>query len=193
MDFWDRRLFDGCRQWACERASGDVLEVAIGTGRNLPYYGDDVRLTGVDWSAAMLDIAQRRTARPVDLRQGDAQHLEFKDGSFDTVVCVLGLCAIPDDQKALMEMARVLKPGGRLLLVDHVVASGRVLRTVQWLYERISVPLDGENFRRRPILHVRELELTIDETHRRKRGIVELVCATKPARKAGVTPPAPPP
>jgi ubiquinone/menaquinone biosynthesis C-methylase UbiE len=197
MDFWDRRLFDGCRQWACERASGDVLEVAIGTGRNLPYYPEDVRLTGVDWSAAMLDIARQRAARPVDLHNGDAQHLEFKDGSFDTVVCVLGLCAIPDDQKALTEMARVLKSGGRLLLVDHVVATGRALRAVQWLYERVSVPLDGEHFRRRPILHVRELGLTIDETHRRKRGVVELVSALKPAlkpaRKASVTPPAPPP
>ena len=86
--------------------------------------------------------------RDADLRQGDAQALEFPDESFDTVLCALGLCAIPDDRRAVTEMARVLRPGGRLLLVDHVAASAPVLRGVQWLYERISVPLAGEYFRR---------------------------------------------
>ena len=95
-------------------------------GRNLSFYPDGARLTGVDWSPAMLGIARERAAalgRDADLRQGDAQALEFPDGSFDTVLCALGLCAIPDDRRAVTEMARVLRPGGRLLLVDHVAAS----------------------------------------------------------------------
>jgi ubiquinone/menaquinone biosynthesis C-methylase UbiE len=75
MNFWDRRLFGDSRPWACGRAAGEVLEVAIGTGRNLPYYPDGVRLTGVDWSASMLGIAAERAARlgrEADLRRGDA-------------------------------------------------------------------------------------------------------------------------
>jgi SAM-dependent methyltransferase len=62
MDRWDRRLFGDSRPWVCSRAIGDVPEVAVGTGRNLPFHPDGVRLTGVDWSSAMLGIARERAA-----------------------------------------------------------------------------------------------------------------------------------
>ena len=167
----------------CSRATGMVLEVAVGTGRNLAFYPEGTRLTGVDWSPAMLSIARRRAAdlgREADLRQGDAQALDFPDSSFDTVLCALGLCAIPDDRRAVTEMARVLRPGGRLLLVDHVAASASALRAAQWLYERITIPLAGEYFRRRPLTYVRELGFDVEEAERFKLGIVERVCARKP-------------
>jgi ubiquinone/menaquinone biosynthesis C-methylase UbiE len=183
MNFWDRHLFGDSRPWACGRAVGEVLEVAVGTGRNLPFYPDGTRLTGVDWSPAMLGIARRRAAdlgREADLRQGDAQALDFPDASFDTVLCALGLCAIPDDRRAVTEMARVLRPGGRLLLVDHVAASASALRAVQWLYERITIPLAGEYFRRRPLTYVRELGFDVEEAERFRLGIVERVSARKP-------------
>ena len=184
MDRWDRRLFGASRPWACGRAVGDVLEVAIGTGRNLPYYPDGIRLTGIDVSAQMLSIARDRAAslgREADLRRGDAQALDFPDFSFDTVLCTLGLCAIPDERRAITEMARVLRPGGRLLLVDHVVAGPRVLRAIQWLYERISIPLAGEHFRRRPLTCVRDLGFGIEQSDRFRFGIVERLAARKPA------------
>lgn len=184
MDFWDRRLFGDSRPWVCGRAVGDVLEVAVGTGRNLPFYPEGVRLTGVDWSPAMLGIARERAAtlgRDADLRAGDAQALDFPDESFDTVLCALGLCAIPDDRRAVAEMVRVLRPGGRLLLVDHVAATARALRAVQWMYERVTIPLAGEHFRRRPLVHVRESGLLLEETQRFKLGVIERVHA----RKAG--------
>jgi ubiquinone/menaquinone biosynthesis C-methylase UbiE len=158
--------------------------VAIGTGRNLPYYPDGVRLTGIDLSAKMLGIARDRAAglgRPADLRPGDAQVLDFPDGSFDTVLCTLGLCAIPDDRRAISEMARVLRPGGRLLLVDHIAARPAVLRVLQWLYERITIPLAGEHFRRRPLSRVRDLGFRIEQVERFRLGIVERLVATKPA------------
>ena len=183
MDRWDRRLFGASRPWACGRAVGDVLEVAIGTGRNLPYYPDGVRLTGIDLSARMLSIARDRAAslgREADLRPGDAQALDFPDFSFDTVLCTLGLCAIPDEHRAITEMARVLRPGGRLVLVDHVVAGPRVLRAIQWLYERISIPLAGEHFRRRPLIYVRDLGFRVEQSDRLRFGIVERLAARKP-------------
>jgi ubiquinone/menaquinone biosynthesis C-methylase UbiE len=184
MDFWDRHLFGDSRPWACGRAVGEVLEVALGTGRNLPFYPGGTRLTGVDWSPAMLAIARQQAvdlALEVDLRQGDAQALDFPDASFDTVLCALGLCAIPDDRRAVTEMARVLRPGGRLLLVDHVAASAFALRAVQWLYERITIPLAGEHFRRRPLTYVRELGFDVEEAERFRLGVVERVSARKPS------------
>ena len=129
--FFERRLFGDGRQWVCSQATGDVLEVAIGTGRNLPFYPEGIRLTGTDFSPAMLELARRQAdqlGRRVDLRLGDAQALELPDASFDTVVCTLSLCAISDEWRAVAEMKRVLRPGGRMLLLDHVAGLPRWLR-----------------------------------------------------------------
>jgi ubiquinone/menaquinone biosynthesis C-methylase UbiE len=105
--FFEKVWFGGGREWIGERAHGRVLEVAIGTGRNLAYYDDRITVTGVDISPAMLALAREYSAelgRETDLREGDAAHLPFPDASFDTVVCVLSLCSIPDGQKAVTEM-----------------------------------------------------------------------------------------
>jgi ubiquinone/menaquinone biosynthesis C-methylase UbiE len=182
MGFFDRHLFAGSRDWICSRATGRVLEVAIGTGLNLAHYPDQVQLTGLEWSPAMLDIARHRAGqlgRAVDLRQGDAQALEFPDAAFDTVVCTFSLCAIPDDQKAVAEMARVLRPGGLLLLADHVEASPGYARAAQAVIE-VSIPASGEHLRRRPVRHVQALGFTIEDHDRLKLGIVERLAARKP-------------
>ncbi|GLY71191.1 class I SAM-dependent methyltransferase [Amycolatopsis taiwanensis] len=184
MGFIDRKFFGDTRQWLCGQAEGDVLEVAIGTGLNLGLYSDDVRLTGVDLSPGMLDHARRRaeeTGREVALSIGDAQRLEFPDASFDTVVCTFSLCAIPDDRVAIGEMKRVLRPGGRLLLADHVVSTSWAARVVQRLLEVVTIQVGGENFRRRPIKHVQAVGFSIEQHDRFKLGIVERLVARKPA------------
>ncbi len=185
MRFFDRALFGESRSWVCSRAGGDVLEVAIGTGRNLPFYPPDVRLTGIEWSPKMLAVARRRAdglGRLADLREGDAQALPFADATFDTVVCTLSLCAIPDDRRAIAEMIRVLKPGGRLLLLDHIAGSSRPLRALQRLLELVTVPLGGEHVLRRPLRHVQSAGLQIEQRDRFKLGIVERLVARKPGR-----------
>src|SRR6266508_2294299 len=178
--FWERRLFADGRQWVCAQATGEVLEVAIGTGRNLPYYPNDIRLTGIEFSPAMLELAHRQAdqlGRTVDLRLGDAQALDLPDNSFDTVVCTLSLCAIPDERRAVAEMRRVLRPGGRLLLLDHVVGSPWWVRAVQWLLELCTGPFQGEHMRRRPLLHVQAEGLEVERRERSKLGIVERLTA----------------
>ncbi|WP_206784929.1 class I SAM-dependent methyltransferase [Amycolatopsis sp. MtRt-6] len=182
MGVWDRRLFGDSREWACGQADGEVLEVAAGTGLNLPHYPAEVTLTGLDLSDGMLAIARdraRRLGRPVTLRVGDAHRLPFADGSFDAVVCTFGLCAIPDPAAAVGEMARVLRPDGRLILVDHVASSSRLVRAVQWLVELASVPLAGEHFRRRPLKLVEALGLPVERRERFKLGLVERLVARK--------------
>src|SRR5699024_4401706 len=120
-----QRLFGDTRAWLCGQAAGETLEIAIGTGMNLRHYPRDIRLTGMDLSPGMLRQARRRSAGPADptLTTGNAQQLEFGDATFDTVVCTFSLCGVPDDRAAVVEMWRVLRPGGLLLLADHVVST----------------------------------------------------------------------
>ncbi len=184
MEFWDRKLFRNSRAWVCEQARGDVLEVAIGTGLNLPHYPTDVALTGIEFSPSMLARARDRAAalgRGVDLREGDAHHLALPDAAFDTVVCTFGLCAIPDEARALAEMARVLRPGGTLLLADHIAGRYALVRLAQRLFEVVSVPTGGEHFLRRPSRNVLATGLEIQQQQRfGPAGIVERLAAHKP-------------
>lgn len=100
IGFFERRVLGRShRPWACSQASGDVLEVAVGTALNLPHYRQDARITGLDLSAEMLQIARRRARdlrREVDLREGDAHDLPFPDASFDTVVCTTRSATSPN-------------------------------------------------------------------------------------------------
>jgi ubiquinone/menaquinone biosynthesis C-methylase UbiE len=184
MGFFDRHLFGGSRAWVCSQAAGDTLEVGIGTGLNLPFYGQQARLTGIDYSPDMLALARQRAARlgrEADLREADALALPFPDASFDTVVCTFTLCAVPDDRKAVAEMTRVLRPGGLLLVAVHVAASAWPLRAVQRALDLVTVPLQGEHFTRRPLLHVQAQGLRIEQRERFKLGITEQLAARKPA------------
>ena len=181
--FFERLQFGGGREWVCSRATGAVLEVAVGTGRNLPLYPAGVRVTGIDLSPGMLAIARRRAADlgiEVDLREGDAEALAFADGSFDTVVCVLSLCTIPDPAKAIAEMTRVLQPGGKLLLLDHIGSRWWPVRAVQWLVELVS-KRSGEYMTRRQLPLLAPAGLHVVESQQLKWGTVERVAATKPA------------
>ena len=180
----ERLLFADGRQWACGQATGDVLEVAIGTGRNLSFYPADVNLVGIDVSPNMLDLARERAqtlSRPVDLRVADAQQLPFAVATFDTVVATLTLCTIPDDGVAVREMARVLRPGGHLILVDHVASPKPAVRRVQRLLEPLMVRFMGDHLLREPDAGVRAAGLVIDELARSKWGIVTRLVAHKNA------------
>lgn len=181
--FLERFQFRGGREWVCSRARGEVLEVAVGTGLNLPFYPSGVRLTGVDLSTEMLAAARTRAAelgRDADLREADAAALPFADASFDTVVCTLAMCAVPDDRAAIGEMGRVLRPGGRLLLLDHIGSSWWPIWAAQRLLETVTVRTAGEHQTRRPLPVVRAAGFTIEESERLKAGSVERVAAVKP-------------
>lgn len=170
------------RGWACTRAIGGTLEVAIGTGLNLPKYPPDVRLTGIDITPEMLAIARVRASdlgRPIALCEGDAQALPFPDSTFDTVLSMYSMCSVPDEGRAVLEMKRVLKAGGRLILVDHVRSSVAPIYWIQRLMEL--APSRGEReLTRRPITHVLAAGLQIEETDRSRAGMIERLVARKP-------------
>jgi ubiquinone/menaquinone biosynthesis C-methylase UbiE len=182
--FYDLLLLGESRSWACSQASGQVLEVAIGTGRNLPFYPRGIQLTGVDFSPAMLKIARGRAAElGVDvttLIEADAQHLPFADHRFDTVVCTLALSSIPEPAAAINEMHRVLRPGGQLLVVGHVASPHRVVRAGQRTLERLSIRLAGDHQIRQPFPEIVAAGFTVDRRERLRAGIIERIHAIKP-------------
>ncbi len=185
MRLFERVLFSGGREWVCSQAQGEVLEIAIGTGRNLGHYQNEVSLTGVEFSPAMLEIARQRAqrlGREFDLRVGDAQALDFPDASFDAVVCTLALCTIPDDRAAVAEVKRVLRPGGRFLLLEHVRSPNPAVRLGQRLLEPLMLRFEGDHLLREPIEHLAAEGFEVEQLLRSKLGIVERIAARKPSR-----------
>jgi ubiquinone/menaquinone biosynthesis C-methylase UbiE/predicted ester cyclase len=183
MSRFERLLFAGNREWVCERAEGEVLELAAGTARNLPFYSDDVKVTGVELSPEMAELGRRRAeeaGREIDMRVGDAELLPFPDDSFDTVVCTYGLCTIPDDAAAVHEAKRVLRPGGRIVLAEHVRSPNPVIRTIQRVLEPFAHRFGGDHLLREPLDHLAAEGFEVDEVKRQKTGWVELVTAHKP-------------
>ncbi len=179
----ERLLFAGGREWACARAVGDVLEIAVGTGRNLVHYPRHVRITGVELSPRMLEIARRRAEDAnveADLRIGDAQSLDFPDGRFDSVVCTLSLCTIPDDGKAVSEAFRVLRRGGRIFLLEHVRSPNFFVRAAQRILEPITLRFEADHLLREPLEHLGPAGFEVEGIHRSKLGIIERISARKP-------------
>lgn len=183
IGFFERRLFEGGREWVCAQARGETLEIAVGTGRNLAFYRDGVTLTGIELSPRMLDIARERAARlrlDVDLRTGDAQRLDFPDESFDTVTCTISLCSIPDDRAAVAEVRRVLRPGGRFVLMEHVRSPLLPVRAVQRAIDPLTVRFEGDHVAREPLDHLHAEGFEVETVERLKWGIVERAVARKP-------------
>jgi len=122
---WSREILLGVakqRRKLFAQASGDVLDVGCGYGMNFPYLTNAKSITGIDFSSVMLNKARetmRGTAIKVDLREGDAEALEFPGNSFDTVISALSTCSFFNPITALKEIRRVCKPDGKILLIEH--------------------------------------------------------------------------
>jgi ubiquinone/menaquinone biosynthesis C-methylase UbiE len=183
MKFFDRVLFKDARSWVCSKAEGETLEIAVGTAMNLPHYPSAIQLTGIELSPAMLTLAQQRAAeldREVDFQVGDATALQFDDHSFDTVVCTFALCTIPDDAAAVAEVRRVLRPGGRFLLAEHVRSPKRFIRRVQQLIDPLSVRFQGDHVAREPLEQLQAQGFEVEQLERYGLGIVERAVARRP-------------
>jgi ubiquinone/menaquinone biosynthesis C-methylase UbiE len=184
MNFFDWLLFKDARSWVCSKAEGEVLEIAVGTGLNLPHYPDGARLTGIELSPKMLELARQRAAelgREVDLRVGDATELGLADQSFDTVTCTFSLCTIPDDAAAVAEAWRVLRPGGRFVLAEHVRSTRPRIRAGQQMIDPLAVRFQGDHLAREPLEHLGAQGFAVEQVERYSLGIVERVVANRPA------------
>lgn len=128
--FAERRYADWQpRLWSLVQGS-QVLEVGVGTGKNIPYYPDGVEVTAIDLTLGMLERAKSRAAElnvAVDLQLGDVQALDFPDETFDDVAATFVFCSVPDPVLGFDEIVRVLKPNGRLHLLEHVRSPNPIL------------------------------------------------------------------
>lgn len=184
MQRLERRYFPDTRAWVCGRAEGATLELAVGTGLNLPHYPASVRLTAVDRDPTMLGLARTRArtlGRDVTFGEADAAALPYPDATFDTVVATFLLCEVPDDAAAITEALRVLRPGGSLLLADHVVSTSVLVRLGQRLLEAITIPVGGEHYTRRPSRHLARAAADVVASDRFAAGAIERVHAIKHA------------
>jgi SAM-dependent methyltransferase len=174
---------NGAVRWLCSEAEGDTFEIGIGRGRTLPFYPSHVRLAAIELSGACLAITARRArdlGLEVSLLVGDAAALPYPDEHFDTVVFCMVLCTIPDDRAAVTEAVRVLRPGGRLLLLEHVRSPNRLLRGLERLFDPISVRRMGDHLVREPLEHVLAAGLEVEFLRRGWFGVEERLIARKP-------------
>jgi ubiquinone/menaquinone biosynthesis C-methylase UbiE len=181
----ERIMLGRLRQEYGALLSGETIEVGVGSGLNIPFYSPDVtRAVGVDLSREMLQHAHERAWHlgiPFALVQADAEVLPFPDATFDTVAISLALCTIPDSAKALLELARVCRPGGRIVMLEHVRSTARPLGAVQRVLSPLNERAIGCHLDRDTFGLARSLGFSIDETRSRLFDSVRLVVARPPA------------
>ncbi len=178
----ERFVFGKLRSWLWSQVCGtEVLEVGVGTGANFPFYPEGAQVIGIDLSDQMLAQARQRAEQQgvtVQLLEMDAQDLRFPPATVDSAVSTMVFCSVPDPVLGLSEVRRVLKPGGRLVMVEHVRPTG-FLGPLFDLLNPLVVRTQGANINRRTVENVRKAGFELESVESRFGGIVKLIVARK--------------
>jgi phosphatidylethanolamine/phosphatidyl-N-methylethanolamine N-methyltransferase len=174
------------RVWA--QVDGNrILEVGVGTGKNLSYHPGGAQITAVDLSDKMLERAQRRAQEldsKVDLRLMDAQKLAFPDAALDAAVATFVFCSVPDPVLGLRELGRVVRPGGQILLLEHVRVNKPVIGKLMDFLDPFVVRLMGPHINRQTVENVKKAGLEIERVEElAPGGLVKLIVARTKQRQ----------
>ncbi|MFX0065442.1 MAG: class I SAM-dependent methyltransferase [Candidatus Hermodarchaeota archaeon] len=165
----EEMMFRNHRKQIIESLKGSILEVGVGTGKNLPYYHPQTRVTGIDISPGMLKKAKQKVSsfqgEKLQLRLMNAELLDFDDETFDNVVCTFVLCSVPNPIRAIKEMLRVLKLDGRLVLLEHVLSKMPLIALSQKLLNPFIRGVFGYNIDRNTVNNVKKAEAVILKDH----------------------------
>lgn len=178
----ERLAFQHWRESLWTNIEGErILEVGVGTGKNFPYHPKGAKVTGVDISERMLARAKERcpsSSADVDLTLMDAQQLGFADDNFDSAVATFVFCSVPDPVLGLKEINRVVKPSGRVLLLEHVRVNAPIVGPLMDLFDPVMVRLIGPHINRHTVANVRQAGLTIQRVEELVAGgLVKLIFA----------------
>ncbi|MDY9927982.1 class I SAM-dependent methyltransferase [Methanosarcina sp.] len=158
-------FFRKWRKEALSGLSGKVLEVGMGSERNLKYYPSNAQVTGIDNSEGMLEEARKKAEgmQNITLLLMDSEHLAFPNNSFDYVVTTFVLCTIPDPVEALKEMRRVLKLSGELIALEHLHSSNPIIALFEHLIDPFLFFLLGDHTTRHTLKNIEEAGFTVLE------------------------------
>jgi phosphatidylethanolamine/phosphatidyl-N-methylethanolamine N-methyltransferase len=160
--------------------SGRILEVGVGTGKNMPYYPPDAQVTAIDLSERMLAQAQRKADElglQVDLRHMDVQDLGFPQDTFAAAVATFVFCSVPIPVRGLREIARVVKPGGDIWLLEHVRINKPLIGLLMDFANPLAVRIMGANINRQTVQNVKRAGLQIIDVQDLKGELVKLIHA----------------
>lgn len=179
----EKMFFSKLRKDLFQGIKGKVLDVGVGTGKNLPYYPEGIELTGIDISPKMLDKARKRAEMlgvDVDLEVMDVEELRFPDSTFDFIVVTFVFCSVTDPIKGLRELARVLKDDGTIVMLEHVRSENHVLGKLMDWFNPVARWLFGPNINRKTVANVEAAGLEVVSVESKGPNIVKKIVASGP-------------
>jgi len=178
----EKMMMGELRDSIWQKVSGNkILEAGVGTGKNFPYY-PEASINAIDFSPVMIQQAQKKREHlemAIDLSLMDVQALDFPDNHFDSVIATFLFCSVPEPKQGLLELKRVCKPGGEVLLLEHVLSTNKIAASIMHLLNPVVVRLFGANINRETVKTVQACGFSTVEILPESSHIVKLIRAVK--------------